>query len=321
MRALVTGIAGFVGSHLADYLTSHTDCQVWGVVLDAPIAPLPSAATLLYGDLRDRETVVAVLREATPDVIFHLAAQAVVPLSWRDPWDTLETNIRGQVNLLSVMAELNLPTRIIVVGSEQEYGAIRPEDLPIDEDTPLRPASPYAVSKVTQDLLGLQYFLSHGIAAIRVRPFPHIGPRQRPDFVAAAFAQQIAAIEAGEREAVVKVGNLTAERDYTDVRDVVRAYWLLAQHGEPGEVYNVGSGVARSVRSLLDGMIALSPADIRVEADPARFRPVDMPLTVCDPSRLKAATGWQPEISFEQSLQDILDYWRGQVGLVTRPGV
>lgn len=321
MRALVTGIAGFAGSHLADYLTSHTECQVWGVVLEAPLAPLPADVKLLYGDLRDRDAVVAILRAAMPDVIFHLAAQAAVAISWRDPWDTLETNIHTQVNLLSVMAELGLGARIIVVGSEQEYGAVRPADLPIDEDTPLRPTSPYAVSKVTQDLLGLQYFLSHGIPAIRVRPFPHIGPRQRPDFVAAAFAEQIAQIEAGERDAVVKVGNLAAERDYTDVRDVVRAYWLLALHGEPGEVYNVGSGVARSVRSLLEGLIALSHAEIRVEVDPARFRPVDMPLTVCDPRRLKAATGWEPEIPFQQSLQDILDYWRGRVSQVTRPEV
>ncbi len=313
MRALITGISGFVGSHLADYLVAHTDCQVWGVAPDANAPPLSPKIRLLTGDLRDRNTVAALLRVAAPDVIFHLAAQAAVPLSWRDPWDTLETNIRMQVNLLATLAELEWSTRILVVGSETEYGIIRPEDVPVDEDTPFRPVSPYAVSKIAQDMLGLQYHLSHGVAAIRVRPFPHIGPRQRPDFVTADWARQIAEIEAGRREPVLRVGNLSSFRDYTDVRDVVRAYWLVIERGQPGEVYNVGSGVMRSVQSMLDGLVALSKTPIEVEVDPTRFRPIEVPITVCDASRLRAATGWRPTIPFEQSLRDILDYWRQEV--------
>ena len=313
MRALITGVGGFAGSHLADYLVQHTDCRVWGISRDADMRWVPPQVEWTNGDLRDREAVVALLRALRPDVIFHLAAQAAVPQSWRDPWGTLEVNIHMQTNLLSAIVELGLPARILVVGSEQEYGAVQPEDLPIDEDTPFRPVSPYAVSKVAQDMLGLQYFLSHTVAAIRVRPFPHIGPRQRPEFVAADFARQIAEAEVGRREPLVYVGNLSAARDYTDVRDVVRAYWLLAEQGVAGEVYNIGSGVARTVKSLLDGLIAHSRVAIRVEVDPARFRPVDVPLTVADPSRLKAATGWQPQVPFEHTLRDILDDARAAV--------
>lgn len=313
MRALITGVGGFAGSHLADYLVQHTDCRIWGISRDTDMRRVPPQVEWTNGDLRNRDAVVALLRDLQPDVIFHLAAQAAVPQSWRDPWGTLEVNIHMQVNLLSAMVELGLPARILVIGSEAEYGAVRPDDIPIDEDTPLRPTSPYGVSKVAQDMLGLQYFLSHKIAAIRARPFPHIGPRQRTEFVAADFARQIAEAELGLREPVVRVGNLAAIRDYTDVRDVVRAYWLLTERGEAGEVYNIGSGAPRSVRSLLDGLIAASSIPIRVEVDTARFRPIDMPLTVSDPSRLKAATGWEPQIPFEQTLRDILDDARAAV--------
>lgn len=313
MRALITGVGGFVGSHLADYLVQHTDCRIWGVSRDTDMRWVPAQVEWANWDLRNRDAVVALLRDLRPDIIFHLAAQAAVPQSWRDPWGTLEVNIHMQVNLLSAMVEIGLPARILVIGSEAEYGAVRAEDIPIDEDTPLRPTSPYGVSKVAQDMLGLQYFLSHKVAAIRARPFPHIGPRQRPDFVAADFARQIAEAEAGVRDPVVRVGNLAAARDYTDVRDVARAYWLLVQRGEAGEVYNVGSGTPRTVQSLLDGLVAASAIPIRVEVDAARFRPIDMPLTVSDPARLKAATGWQPQIPFEQTLRDILDDARAAV--------
>lgn len=315
LRCLITGITGFVGSHLADYLTQHTDCQVWGIVRNSHHPLLSPRVRTLTGDLRDIETVRALLRVAAPDMIFHLAAQSYVPVSWKDPWTTLETNIHAQVNVLAVLAELGWPTRVLIVGSEAEYGAVRPEDIPVDENTPLRPISPYAVSKIAQDMLGLQYFLSHEVAAIRVRPFPHIGPRQRPDFVTADWAKQVAEIEAGQRDPLIKVGNLALYRDYSDVRDIVRAYWLLAQRGTPGEVYNIGSGVSRSIQSVLDGLLALSQCSIQVEVDPARFRPADVTVSVCDFGRLRAATGWQPSIPFNQTLRDILSYWREQVGV------
>jgi GDP-4-dehydro-6-deoxy-D-mannose reductase len=310
VRVLITGIAGFVGRHLAHFLAETTDSQVWGVARATETASLPASVRLLHGDLSDLNTVAEMLCRVEPDVVFHLAAQAAVPVSWRDPWGTLETNIRLQVNLLQALADGRWPTRTLVVGSEAEYGAVRPEDNPIDEDTPLRPVSPYAVSKVAQDMLGLQYFLSHNVQTVRVRPFPHIGPGQRTGFSSADFAFQLAEIEAGRREPVVRVGNLDVLRDFSDVRDVVRAYWLIIQHGTPGEVYNIGSGEARSVRSVLDGLVALSRVPIRVEIDPARFRPADVPLSVCDASRLRAATDWTPTIPFEKTLNDILDHWR-----------
>jgi GDP-4-dehydro-6-deoxy-D-mannose reductase len=210
----------------------------------------------------------------------------------------------------------------LVVGSSEEYGRIAPGDLPIDEDTPLRPTSPYALSKVAQDLMGLQYHLTHGLHVIRVRPFNHIGPRQRPGFVAPDLASQIAAIEAGRQPPVLQVGNLEARRDFSDVRDVVRAYVMLLTHGKPGEVYNVGSGQSHSIQELLDSLLAMSRVPIEVQPDPARMRPSEVPEMIGDVSRLQTRTGWQPEIPFEQSLKDILDYWRAETAAqpAARPG-
>ncbi|MFQ6059293.1 MAG: GDP-mannose 4,6-dehydratase [Anaerolineae bacterium] len=315
MRALITGIAGFAGSHLAEHLLAQTDWEVWGVVhrRDENIAHLRPQLHLLQGDLTDGQWVREMLREVRPDLIFHLAAQSHVPLSWQDPWGTLETNIRAQVNLLQGVVQLNLEPRILIVGSNEEYGLIAPQELPVKETNPLRPDSPYGVSKVAQDLLGLQYHLSHGLQTVRVRPFNHIGPRQREHFVAPAFAKQIAEIEAGLTPPIVRVGNLSPQRDFTDVRDMVRAYHLALSLGEAGEVYNIGSGQPRSVQELLDTLLGLSQTAIRVEQDPARFRPSDVPISYCDASKFHARTGWQPQIPFEQSLRDVLDYWREKV--------
>ncbi len=316
MKALITGIAGFAGSHLAEYLLAHTDLEVCGVIhrRDDNIAHLRDRLTLFRGDLRDYDFVSGILAQARPDFIFHLAAQAFVPASWRDPWDTLESNIRSQLNVLRAAVELGLEAKILVVGSNEEYGLVRPEDLPLRETAPLRPDSPYGVSKVAQDMLGLQYHLSHGLHTVRVRPFNHIGPRQSERFVASAFAKQIAEVEAGLRPPVVKVGNLSAKRDFTDVRDVVRAYWLILNQGEPGEVYNIGSGVPRSIRELLDILLGLSKVEISVEQDPSRLRPSDVPVSYCDFTKLRERTGWQPTIPFEESLRDVLNYWREKVG-------
>lgn len=315
MQALITGIAGFAGSHLAEYLLRDTDCSVAGTIhrQDWRVSHLRDKVTLYRADLRDAAAVAEIVADIRPDLIFHLAAQSFVPISWQHPWTTFEQNVQGQVNVLQAVADQSLPAKVLVVGSNEEYGLIQADDLPIDEDTPLRPNSPYGVSKVAQDLMGWQYFHSYGMAVVRVRPFNHFGPRQGDRFVAPAFARQLAEAEAGLREPVVQVGNLSTVRDFTDVRDVVRAYWLILTQGEPGQAYNIGSGVGRTIEELLHTLLDLSTKAINVEADPARLRPSDVPISICDNSRLRAATGWWPEISFEQTLSDILEDWRQRI--------
>lgn len=315
MRALITGISGFVGSHLAEHLLTNSDWEVAGTIYgpDQNIRHLSDRLEVYPAELSRLPVVEFVLERAHPDVIFHLAAQPLTGHSFRDPWGTLATNISMQVSLLQAMVNIELDCRILIVGSSEEYGLVREEDLPVDEETPLRPMNPYAVSKIAQDMLGLQYHLSHGLDTIRLRPFNHIGPRQSLGFVAPDFARQIALIEAGLQEPVMLVGNLEAERDFTDVRDVVRAYTLLATRGETGQVYNVGSGLAHPIREVLETLLSLTDVRITVETDPGRIRPSDVPCVVCDYRCLYEATGWQPAFPFEQSLRDILDYWRGQV--------
>lgn len=314
MRALITGAAGFAGSHLADYLLKETDWQVVGCVLPGwDCSNLDPRVRRVEIDLRERDATRAMLEQLAPDVIFHLAAQAFVPASWDDPWGTLENNIRAQTNILDALVKLGARPRVLIVGSNEEYGLVRASDLPLREDAPLRPNSPYAVSKIAQDYLGLQYFISHQLPCVRVRPFNHIGPRQSESFVAAAFARQIALIEAGQQEPVLRVGNLSSQRDFTDVRDMVRAYYLVATQGQPGEVYNIGSGQPRAIQTLLDTLLSFSPAHIRVELDPQRLRPSDTPVVYCDAAKLRAATGWQPQIPFEQTVRDILDDWRKRI--------
>jgi GDP-4-dehydro-6-deoxy-D-mannose reductase len=316
VRALITGISGFVGSHLAEYLLEHTDWQVAGTVYgpEENIEHLRDKLELYPAELSELETVVSILKQAKPDYIFHLAAQPLVSLSRRDPWGTLAINIHLQLNILEAVARLGSTASILVVGSSEEYGLVRPDELPIKETNPLRPTSPYAVSKVAQDMLGLQYHLSHKLFAVRVRSFNHIGPRQRPGFVAPDFASQIAEAEAGLREPVIRVGNLEPQRDFSDVRDVVRGYHLLITQGKAGEVYNLGSEQAHPVREMLETLMALSRVPITVEQDSERLRPTDVPMIVSDCTKIREQTGWRPRTSFEQSLRDVLDYWREQVG-------
>ena len=315
MKALITGISGFVGSHLAEYLLAHTDWQVAGTVYGpyGHILPLRDRLELYPAELSHLPVVEFILDLARPDVVFHLAAMAVTGHSWRDPAATLQINVGMQANILQAVVNLQLDCRILVVGSSEVYGAVPADHMPVDEEAPFRPLNPYAVSKVAQDMLGLQYHLSHGLDVVRVRPFNHIGPRQGPGFVVPDFASQVARIEAGQQEAVMRVGSLEAQRDFTDVRDVVCAYHLLALHGQPGEAYNVGSGQAHAIQEVLDAFLARSRVPIRIEPDPERMRPSDIPLVLCDYGKLHACTGWRPAISFAQSLADVLDYWRAEV--------
>jgi GDP-4-dehydro-6-deoxy-D-mannose reductase len=278
------------------------------------ISGLRGQLELYPAELSRLDVMTFILEQANPDVIFHLAAQPLVSTSHRDPWGTLETNIHMQLNVLEGVARVRPNCRVLVIGSGEEYGQVSAEDLPIDEDTALRPVNAYATSKVTQDLLGLQYHLSHNLNVVRVRPFNHIGPRQRVGFVAPDFASQIAAIELGLQTPTIQVGNLAACRDFCDVRDVIRAYWLLVTSGEPGQVYNVGSGRSHAIQELLDTLLAMSRVPIEVRPDPDRMRPSDVPNVVCDATRIREQTGWEPKISFEQSLGDILDYWRREIG-------
>jgi GDP-4-dehydro-6-deoxy-D-mannose reductase len=316
LRALITGISGFVGSHLAEYLLEHTDWEVCGTVygLLDNIAAIRHRLVLYPAELSRLEVVRFIIEDSKPDYIFHLAAQPIPALSRRDPWFTLENNIRAQLNVLEAVAEGGPKrARVLVVGSSEEYGRVSEEALPVAEDAPLNPTTPYAVSKVAQDYLGLQYYLSSSVAAIRVRPFNHIGPRQRLGFVAPDFASQIAQIEGGLRPPHVSVGALDVARDFSDVRDVVRAYFLAITQGEPGEVYNVGSGRAQTTRALLETLVRLSGVKVAIVQDQQRFRPVEASVMVADCRKLEARTGWKPGISFEQSVEDVLDYWREQV--------
>ena len=314
MRALITGIAGFVGAHLAEAIRAETDWEVWGAVIGSvERASAISGARILTTDLREPEQARVLVEAARPDWVLHLAAQAYVPQSWADPWDTYQTNIRSQLNLLDALSQLGCSARVLVVSSNEVYGYVRAEDLPLNEAAPLRPNSPYAVSKLAQDFMGLQYFLDRKMPIIRVRPFNHIGPRQNGRFVAPSFARQIVEIERGRHEPILRLGNMAAQRDFTDVRDMVRAYILAVQQGEPGEVYNIGSGRARSVREILDIMLAHTPGQIAEESDPAKLRPSDTPISYADPSKFKRQTGWEPQISFEQTCVDILNDWRTRI--------
>jgi len=316
LRALITGAGGFVGKHLCTYLLAHTDWDLLGTVYPHPVDAQPPEPRLrlVYADLRDPEGVLRLVSEGQFDYVLHLAAQASVSASFSDPWDTLENNIRAQLNLLEAVRRTRRETRVLVIGSNEEYGAPMPGELPQTEDSPLRPTNPYAVSKVAQDFLGLQYFLAHGVPVVRVRPFNHTGPGQSPRFVVPAFASQVARIEAGLQEPVMQVGNLDAARDFTDVRDIVRAYHLAVTQGELGEVYNLASGTPRVVRDVLETLLSLCEVEVRVERDPARYRPVDVPVVYGSAEKFQRWTGWVPQIPFEQTLQDALHYWRGQVG-------
>jgi GDP-4-dehydro-6-deoxy-D-mannose reductase len=317
LRILITGITGFVGSHLAEYALSKEGVDVFGTVrwrsrMDN-VENIEGRVHLLDCDLRDNVAVKNTLEDVRPDYIFHLAAQSFVPTSWKAPAETLTTNIISELNLLESIRDIKLDTRIQVAGSSEEYGLVFEDEAPIKEDNPLRPLSPYAVSKVAQDYLAYQYNKSYDIFTVRTRAFNHTGPRRGQVFVTSDFSRQVALIEKGKKDPVIEVGNLEARRDFSDVRDIVRGYWLSLEKGEPGEVYNLGSGKAITIQELLDLILSMSDVEIEVRRMPERMRPSDVELLLCDYSKFNAATGWKPEIPFEKTVRDLLDYWRERV--------
>ncbi|MGH2353554.1 MAG: GDP-mannose 4,6-dehydratase, partial [Chloroflexota bacterium] len=308
MRALITGVGGFAGSFLAEYCLARADVEVIGLVRALErlghAAPFASHIQVVAADLRDGRAVERAIADARPDIVFHLAGQAFVPSSFDDPAGTLLDNAVGQAHVILALLRHRPEARLLVVGSAAEYGLVRPDENPVDEQVALRPTDPYGVSKVAQDLLAFQYFVSHNLQAVRVRPFNHTGPRQSDQFAPSWFARQVAEIEAGGAEPDLPVGNLSAIRDFTDVRDVVRAYFLAGTQGKPGEVYNIGSGQGRRMADILGILADLSRAPFSIREDAARFRPLDVPSLVCDGARFRALTGWEPAFSLEQTLTD-----------------
>ena len=340
MRVLITGITGFAGSHMAEYLLrEQPDVEIFGIyrrrsrlehlseihhllhMVEPGVARVetlrgafqPGKINMIDCDLLDAFSVHSLVASVRPDRIFHLAAQSHVPTSWNAPAATIMDNVLGQLNLFEAVRMEGLDPLIQIAGSSEEYGLVLPDEVPMKETNPLRPLSPYAVSKVTQEMLAYQYHKSYGIRSVVSRGFNHTGPRRGENFVTSTFARQIALIEKGAQEPVIYVGDLSSKRDFTDVRDMVRAYWLLLEKGKPGEVYNIGSGTTHSARAVLDTRLSLSKVDVEVKVDPTRLRPSDVMILWADASKFMDATGWKPTIPFKQTMHDLLDYWRERV--------
>jgi GDP-4-dehydro-6-deoxy-D-mannose reductase len=318
MRVLITGITGFAGSHLADLCLTKKGVELFGIVRwrsrTENIEHIWDKMKLVECDLRDATSTRDAIEEIRPEYIFHLAAQSFVPTSWNAPTESLVTNIVGQLNVFEAVRKIKLGCRIQIACSSEEYGMVYANEIPIKETNPLRPLSPYGVSKVGQDMLGYQYFMSYQMDVVRTRGFNHEGPRRPSIFVCSDFAKQLVDIEKGLRPPVVKVGNLDAFRDFTDVRDTVRGYWLALEKGKPGEAYNVCSGRAYRIGDVLDMLIGLVGVKVEVKQEAGRLRPSDVPRLEGDNGKFRADTGWKPEIPFEQTLADLLDFWRKNPG-------
>jgi GDP-4-dehydro-6-deoxy-D-mannose reductase len=343
LKVLITGITGFAGSHLAEYLLDREDVEVYGCCrwrsrldnleeiarrgklntkavegsltdeVTAEEFAQEGVVNLIYGDLTDAASMRRLIRAVRPDRIFHLAAQSYVPASWNAPVETFQINAIGQINLFEAIREASIAPLIHIAGSSEEYGLVSPHEVPMKETNPLRPLSPYAVSKVAQEKLAWQYFQSYGLRTVVTRGFNHTGPRRGEVFSSSTFAKQIARIEAGLQKPVIWVGDLETQRDWSDVRDIVRGYWLALEKGEPGEVYNIGSGVPRTIGKMLEMLLALSRVNVEIRPDSLRMRPSDVPVLWADCTKFRERTGWEPQIPFERTMEDLLNYWRARV--------
>ena len=315
-KAFITGITGFVGSHLAELLLKE-GLEVYGLARwrsrTENIERIKSKIHLVEGDLLDLNSLQRAMMNVRPDYVFHLAAQSFVPASWTSPAVTFEINVVGSCNLFEAIRAAKLTPTIQIACSSEEYGLVKKNEVPIKEDNPLRPLSPYGVSKVALDYMGYQYHQSYGMKIVRTRAFNHTGPRRGDVFVCSAFAKQIAEIEAGLKKPILSVGNLKAIRDFTDVRDIVRAYWLAVLKGEPGDVYNIAQGQGVEIKKILELLLAMSHKKIIVRQDPARMRPSDVPILIGDSTKFRKQTGWKPQIKLQQTLADILSYWRDRI--------
>ncbi len=316
MKSLVIGGAGFVGAYLVRHLKNdlgqdvvvtkmpHEQLNIDGVNMDE--------IDVMNLNILNEEEIVELFNKVHPDYIFHLAAQSSVSVSWKNPTLTIDVNIKGGVNVLEALRKLDYKPRVLMIGSGEEYGHIRPGETPINEDNNTRPGNIYAATKACQNMLSKIYVDAYDLNVMMVRAFNHIGPNQTPLFVVADFCKQVAEIEAGNQEPVIRVGNLSAARDFTDVRDVVRAYAMLVEKGQPGETYNVGSGHAVVIDEILKMILSNSSAEIKVEVDANKLRPVDVPIIEADITKLQEATGWDRQIDLEQTIKETLDYWREQ---------
>ncbi len=312
-KVLITGISGFAGSHLTEYLLSVGNYEISGTYLDEEsLKNLPQKDQLKLHKLNllDKEATEKLIADEKPDMLFHLAALTSPKSSFDNPSETFNNNISAQITILESLRKFDLrDTKVLIVSSAEVYGLVDPANLPIDEDTPFNPTNPYAVSKLAQDYLGLEYFLAHKMKIVRVRPFNHVGPRQAPMFVISAFAKRIVEIEKGH-EKVMKIGNLSSKRDFTDVLDMVKAYVLALEKGKLGDVYNLGSGKSYEIAEILEMMKKMSSVKIETEEDSSLVLPSDNPDLVCDYSKFNSLTGWKPEIPIEKTLTDTLEYWR-----------
>ncbi|KKP59689.1 MAG: hypothetical protein UR52_C0005G0013 [Candidatus Gottesmanbacteria bacterium GW2011_GWA1_34_13] len=315
-KALITGITGFVGSHMAELLINE-GIEVYGIQRwrskTENIEHIKYKIKVEEADLLDAHSLYTLIDKIKPDYIFHLAAQSYVQSSWASPTQTLEVNITGTAHLFEAVRKTNLPVTIQIACSSEEYGKVLPNEIPIKETNPLRPLSPYAVSKLAMDYLGYQYHESYGMKIIRTRGFNHTGPRRGEVFAESNFAKQIAEIEKDKREPVVYVGNLEAQRDYTDVRDMVRAYLLAVEKCVGGDVYNICSGTTWRISKVLEILLSYSKVKVEVKQDVSRMRPSDVAILLGDNSKFVKQTGWKLQVPFEKTLKDLLNYWRENV--------
>ena len=313
-KIFITGASGFTGKYLIKELLKHRGLEITAAFHsqngEKELLEISPSLKLTQMDLTNSFQVKKIFEDLKPDEIYHLAALSSAKQSFDNPEKVLTTNIASELNLLESLNKLKIDAKVIVVTSAEVYGIVEEKNIPIDEDTPLNPTNPYAVSKIAQDYLALQYYLAYGSKIIRIRPFNHIGPGQSDKFVASAFAKKIAEIEKGKSNPVIKVGNLKSERDFTDVRDMVRAYILLMEKGKVGDVYNIGSGRSYKIEEVLKMLLSFSKKNIEVKIDSNLLRPTDNPILRSNNSKMHSITGWESEIPLEKTLQDILEYWR-----------